>query len=135
MNWARMPWPWLRRRCPVRRCSQTAYEGSFLDALLDRLPNAHGERVAGSGRRRTATCDVVAVVNSKPFLIEIKATKALKFCFSGQQRKELIKAAKKSGAIPLLAVRFKRRRWVVVNLFERDCWTVHYDEKSLWELG
>ena len=114
--------------------AQTKFERFLIDAALKKFPNAHAERAAGSGVGKNAVCDVVFINEGKPYLIEIKATKFVKFCFSGEQRENLLRTAAKCSAVPLLAVRFKRRNWVVVNLLERDNWTVHSDEKTLWEL-
>ena len=114
---------------------QSKYEVDFIDDFLKVNPDAHAERVAGSGRKQTAKCDVIVIRAGKPFMVEVKATKHKKFCFSGSQRIEMLGAASKCGAIPILAIRFKHRKWVVVNLLERNNWTVHHTEKTIWEMG
>lgn len=116
----------------MKKKSQLNYERKFVDLAIEKL-NAHAERVAGSGTKKTGVCDVVIIINSKPFLCEIKATKHDKYCFCGKQRKILLERASDCGATPLLAIRFKRRKWCIVNLFEQNKKTVHVSEKGLWE--
>jgi Holliday junction resolvase len=116
----------------MKKKAQLNYERHFVDLAIGRL-NAHAERVAGSGSKKTGVCDVVVIINSQPFLCEIKATRYDRFCFCGEQRNVLLKAASGCGATPLLAVRFKRRKWCIVNLLERDKRTVHVSERGLWE--
>ena len=116
----------------MKKKAQLNYERHFVDLAIERM-SAHAERVAGSGVKKTGVCDVIIIIDSQPFLCEIKATKYDRFCFCGEQRSTLIKTASKCGAIPLLAVRFKRRKWCIVNLQERDKRTIHVSEKGLWE--
>lgn len=118
----------------MNRKKQTKYEGIFIDKLVGKFEDLHAERVAGSGRKKTSAGDVVIVKKSTPYLSEVKATKQKSYCFTRKRRKNLLEKSKRCGATPLLAVRFKRRRWVVVDLTSRDCWTVHHDDESLWEL-
>jgi len=118
----------------MNRKKQTKYEGLFIDKVIGKFPDLHAERVAGSGRKKTAAGDVVVIKNSTPYITEVKATKEKNYCFTRGKRENLLEKSQRCGAIPLLAVRFKKRRWVVVNLTSRDCWTVHDNDKSMWEL-
>jgi len=118
----------------MNRKKQTKFEGIFIDKLIDKFRDVHAERVAGSGMKKTAACDAVVIKNSVPFLVEVKATKQKSYCFSRSKRADLLKKSQICGAVPILAVRFKRRRWVVTDLTSRDCWTVHDNDKSIWEL-
>ena len=116
----------------MRKRTQLNYERHFVDLIIEKL-NAHAERVAGSGTKKTGVCDVVAIIDGRPFLCEIKATKHDRYCFCGRQRRVLVEKALVCGATPLLAVRFKRRKWCIVNLFEREKRTVHVSERGMWE--
>ena len=85
----------------------------------------HAERVAGSGQRQKSVCDVVLLKHGQGYLVEVKSTRDATYYVSKKPDTRarldvLIDVAKKSGAIPLLAVRFKskgkRKTWVVKML-------------------
>jgi Holliday junction resolvase len=85
----------------------------------------HAERVAGSGVRKKSVCDVVLIKDGQGYLVEVKSTRDKTYYISDkpntrERLNELIEAAKKSGAIALLAVRFKRKgkkkNWVIKKL-------------------
>jgi len=103
------------------RASQ--YEREFCEYAESR--GFHAERVAGSGSRKKSVCDVVLIRNGQGYLVEVKSTKDKTYYVSdkpGTRKRlnELIMVANKSGAIPLLAVRFKNRgkkkSWIVKTL-------------------
>jgi len=100
----------------------------------------HAERVAGSGLRKKSVCDVVLVKDGQGYLVEVKSTRDKTYYVSDkpdtrERLDELVKVAKKSGAIPLLAVRFKhrgkRKTWVVKTLSSKLD-KVSRNEKSLF---
>lgn len=110
------------------------YEREFCDYALER--GFHAERVAGSGHRRTSVCDVVLVKNGKCYLVEVKSTLNKTYYLSDktgvkERITKLIETAQKSGAIPLLAVRFKGKRWVVKKLTPQLV-KVSLDDESLF---
>lgn len=79
----------------------------------------HSERVASSGSRLDSVCDVVIVKAGKACLVEVKSTKKSIFRINGRtksQLTELYQACEACGAIPLLAVRFKRKQWKIVRV-------------------
>lgn len=99
------------------------YEREFCEYAENR--GYHAERVAGSGFRKDSVCDAVLIKDGQGYLVEIKSTKDGTFYVSDnlgtrQRLNTLMRVAKKSGAIPLLAVRFKKRgkrkTWIVKML-------------------
>lgn len=102
------------------------YEREFCEYAENR--GFHGERVAGSGLRKKSVCDVVLIKDGQGYLVEVKSTKDKTYYVSDkpdtrERLDELIKVANRSGAIPLLAVRFKsrgrKRIWIVKELQPR----------------
>ncbi|MFW9853173.1 MAG: Holliday junction resolvase Hjc [Candidatus Thorarchaeota archaeon] len=74
-------------------------------------------RVAGSGSKGEAICDLVAVKNGKVQFIECKSRrKAYYTKFHSDQFKELIKIAKKCKAKPVLAVKLNYKDWQFFDL-------------------
>ena len=99
------------------------YEREFCECAENK--GFHAERVAGSGLRQKSVCDVVLIKDGQGYLVEVKSTKDKTYYVSDkpdtrERLNELIKVANKSGAIPLLAVRFKHRGkkkvWIVKTL-------------------
>lgn len=82
------------------------------------LPGSHAERVAASGGRQRSVCDVVAVVHGQAVFIEVKATSApvLHASRFRDRLEKLRERALDCGALPLLAVLFRRRGWLLVPL-------------------
>jgi len=94
----------------------------------------HAERVAGSGKLSFSVCDVVLIKDGKPYLVEVKSTNKEIYYISSkpQSRRKiirLIEVAEKYGAVPLIAVWFKRRKWVVVKA-SKDRQKIVREEKS-----
>lgn len=96
------------------------YEVEFCEYAEDK--GFHAERIAGSGHRKKSVCDVVLIKDGQSYLVEVKSTRGKTYYVSDkpdtrERLNELVKVAEKSGAIPLLAVRFKskgrRKTWVV----------------------
>ena len=88
--------------------------------LADKLEQEgwHVERVASSGKRRNSVCDLVGIKSGIAHLFEVKSRKG-KIFYTKQYRKELkrlVKVARKCGAVPILAILFKRRGWKIVEL-------------------
>lgn len=100
----------------------------------------HAERVAGSGLRKKSVCDVVLIKDGQGYLVEVKSTRDKTFYVSDkpdtrERLNELIKVANKSGAIPLVAVRFKhrgKRKIWVVRMLSSKLDKVSRNDKSLF---
>ena len=74
-------------------------------------------RVAGSGVKEEAVCDLVAVKDGKVQFIECKSRKKVYYTKeSSEQLKRLIEISHKAGAEPVLAVKLNYRDWVFFNL-------------------
>jgi len=79
----------------------------------------HAERVASSGSRFNAVCDVVIVKAGAAYLVEVKSTSKQIFRINArvkQQLADLVDACESCGGIPILAVRFKRKEWKLLRL-------------------
>lgn len=117
----------------MKKKAQLQYERQCRDYLFSNVVNCHIERVAGSGSQENAVCDLIMLTLLNKYLIEVKATKEIKYCFCGEQRKKLIETAVRVGAVPILAVRFKRRKWVLSNILIADSQTVKVADKCVME--
>ena len=74
-------------------------------------------RVAGSGLKEEAICDLVAVKNGKIEFIECKSRKKVYYSKRDlNQLKELIKVSKSCKAKPLLAVKLNYKDWQIIDL-------------------
>jgi len=74
-------------------------------------------RVAGSGVHDTAICDLVAMKEGKCDFIEVKSRKKVFYSKPHLQQFELlIKAAKKAGAKPVLALKLNYKPWVFFDI-------------------
>jgi len=74
-------------------------------------------RVAGSGLKEEAICDLVSVKDGKVQFIECKSRK--KAYYSKEhlnQLNELIKVSKSCKAKPILAVKLNYRDWQIIDL-------------------
>lgn len=76
-------------------------------------------RIAGSGVGETAICDIIAIKNGIPHLIEVKSRKKVYYP-SGHaaQFNELIKTAHNAGAKPVLAVKINYKDWQFFDLHD-----------------
>jgi Holliday junction resolvase len=77
-------------------------------------------RVAGSGLKEEAICDLVAVKNGEVYFIECKSRK--KTYYSKEhlnQLKELIRVAQSCKAKSILAVKINYKDWQIIDL-ERE---------------
>lgn len=96
--------------------SGTLYERK----LADKLENFgfHVERVASSGGRRNSVCDLVGIKEGKVFLIEVKSRRGGVFYANHLMNdfERLIETSERCGAIPLLAILFKRKGWKFIEL-------------------
>lgn len=101
------------------------YENEFVKMMIGK--GHHCERVAGSGSGADAVCDCVLFREGKVFLVEVKATKAAKFCFRSYVKEQLDRmtsVARKCNVGALLAIKYKYRGWQEVDLNEdkgEDC--------------
>ena len=90
-------------------------EREFLEFLTKRGFVVH--RVAGSGLKGEAICDLVAVKNGKVQFVECKSRKKVYYSkFNLDQLKELIKFAKKCKAKPVLSVKLNYKEWQIFDL-------------------
>jgi Holliday junction resolvase len=108
----------------MRKKAQLQYERICRDYIIQNHPKHIVLRIAGSGMQEMADCDLISLTFSNKHLIEVKATKEKKYCFCGKQRNNLLQSCSQVNAVPWLAVRFKRRKWVFVNLLKFPIKTV-----------
>ncbi|MBU3904882.1 MAG: hypothetical protein KJ906_01895 [Nanoarchaeota archaeon] len=91
-------------------------EREYLDMVVEQGMVAH--RVAGSGRGEDAICDIIAVSSTgEAHFIEVKSRK--KVFYTKQhldQLNDMIEAAKKCNAKPVLAVKINYKPWVILDL-------------------
>ncbi|MBR9682570.1 MAG: hypothetical protein GOV02_02755 [Candidatus Aenigmarchaeota archaeon] len=87
--------------------------------LLDKM-NAEGyvvHRIAGSGSKDSAICDLVAVKNGIVQFIEVKSRKKIFYTKSHEEQFEILrKAAKACGAKATLAVKIDYKDWQMLDL-------------------
>jgi Holliday junction resolvase len=74
-------------------------------------------RVAGSGLKEEAVCDLIAVKDGKVQFIECKSRKKVYYSKEHlNQLNELIKIAKSCKAKAVLAVKLNYRNWKIIDL-------------------
>jgi Holliday junction resolvase len=74
-------------------------------------------RVAGSGLKEDAICDLIAVKNGKVHFIECKSRKKTYYTkFHAGQFKELVTIANRCKAKPVLAVKLNYKEWKIFDL-------------------
>lgn len=74
-------------------------------------------RVAGSGLKEEAICDLVAVKDGKPQFIECKSRKKTYYAKNNlDQLRELIRVANSCKAKPVLAVKLNYKEWQIIDL-------------------
>lgn len=101
----------------VRNAKGSRRERELLDKLAKDGFLCH--RIAGSGRGETAICDIIAIKDGVPHLIEVKSRKKIYYPRDHHpQLKELISVAKKVKAKPMLAVKLNYRDWQMFDLHE-----------------
>ena len=90
-------------------------ERQFLEKLTKEGYLCH--RIAGSGVGSTAICDIIAIKDGVPHLIEVKSRKKVYYTRESKvQLEELVKAAKRVGAKPVLAVKLNNKEWKTFDL-------------------
>lgn len=93
-------------------------ERELLELLTEKGFVVH--RIAGSGLKDTAICDLIAVKDGKTQFIECKSRKKAYYTKDHlNQLKELIKIAKSCKAKPVLAVKLNYRDWIFVDLSKK----------------
>ena len=93
------------------------YEREFVRLMNNLGLDCH--RIAGSGAASEAVCDCILFYDKKTYLVEVKATKEKKLYIRGriqEQLKKMFAVAKKNEVIPILAIKFKRRGWNLINV-------------------
>lgn len=74
-------------------------------------------RIAGSGAGDTAICDIIAIKDGIPHLVEVKSRKKIYYPKQhSAQFDELVRVAKRSGARPVLAVKLNYKDWQMFDL-------------------
>jgi Holliday junction resolvase len=74
-------------------------------------------RVAGSGLKEEAICDLVAVKDGEPYFIECKSRKKVYYSKDNmEQLRELIRVSISCKAKPVLAVKLNYREWQIIDL-------------------
>ena len=77
-------------------------------------------RVAGSGIKEEAICDLVAVKDGEVRFVECKSRKKAYYSNSNlEQLKELIRISNSCKAKPILAVKLNYREWLFFDLNEK----------------
>lgn len=89
-------------------------------------------RIAGSGAGKEAVCDCILFYNNKTYLVEVKAVKGKTF-YMGTRTKEQLRAmwevCKRNNVYPLLAVKFKQRRWNFVEV--KQLGPVYFNKEAI----
>jgi len=76
-------------------------------------------RVAGSGLKEEAVCDLITVKDGKVQFIECKSRKKVYYSKEHlNQLNEMIKIAKSCKAKPILAVKLNYKEWEIISLEE-----------------
>ena len=94
--------------------------------------DSHCERVAGSGSRFEAVADCVLFTKQYHMLVEVKATKKSKFYIRERERVQLQNMygiATRLNLVPVLAIKFKNRGWMV-KVVDHDMPTVIEFDKN-----
>ena len=73
-------------------------------------------RVAGSGSMHYPSPDIIASKNNKTFAIECKSCKTGYQYFDINEIRDLEAFCKKSGYIPLIAIKFDRTEWLLLTI-------------------
>jgi len=90
-------------------------EREFLEFLTKQGFVVH--RVAGSGLKEEAVCDLIAVKEGKIQFIECKSRKKVYYSKEHlNQLNELIRISRSCKAKPLLAVKLNYREWQIIDL-------------------
>ena len=72
-------------------------------------------RIAGSGSIPKPSCDLVAGNKKEKLAIEVKTTRSNKKYINEKQLKEFISFAEKFGLKPVIAIKFFRKGWFMVE--------------------
>jgi Holliday junction resolvase len=83
-------------------------------------------RVAGSGSTKFDACDLIAGHAGKAYAIEVKACAGTKQYVSAEQMAELNRFATAFGATALIAVKWTRKGWGVINASEMQSSGKHF---------
>lgn len=92
------------------------YERKFVQLMVNK--GYHCERVAGSGKGEAFVCDCILFAQGNVYMVEVKATTDKRFYLRDSVRcqlQRLIDTATKHNAIPLVAIRFKRKGWNTIS--------------------
>ena len=93
-------------------------ERELLEHLVQKGFIVH--RIAGSGVKDSAICDLIAVKNGKPHFVECKSSKKVYYPSKHMnQLEELRKVAKKAKAKPILAVKLNYRDWQLFDISKK----------------
>lgn len=98
-------------------CSNKSYENKY--CKHKRKQGCLAMRIAGSGSSVGAVCDCVVLSNHKTYFVDVKSSRDKTFYSRKPVREQLEKlrqACLKHGGTPLLALRFKNRKWIEVDI-------------------
>jgi Holliday junction resolvase len=94
-------------------------------------------RIAGSGTSRYPAPDLLASNGSIPLAIECKSTSKEKVYVSKKQLLQLFSFSKKFGAVALIAVRFDREPWYLVEpgYGVETKKSIKYEKRRVFKIG
>lgn len=93
-------------------------ERELLDLLTSQGHVVH--RVAGSGTKDSAICDLIAIKDGSVQMIEVKSRKSVFYSREHlPQLQDLIDASKRCGAKATLAVKINYKDWQFFNILEK----------------
>lgn len=93
-------------------------KGSSAERELQHLLVAHGFaviRAAGSGSATVDACDLIAGKAGKSFAIEVKSCAGARQYIAREQMAELLSFSTAFGATPIIAVKWTRKGWGVLE--------------------
>lgn len=100
-------------------CNNKSYENKY--CLWKRSNGAIAMRIAGSGKSLGAICDCIVIDKGKTSLVEVKACKGTVLYVREtikQQLTQMRNICLMHSITPIVAVRFKNRQWLEVNIKE-----------------
>jgi Holliday junction resolvase len=93
-------------------------ERELLEYLVQKGFIVH--RIAGSGVKDSAICDLIAVKNGKTHFVECKSSKKVYYPSKHMdQLSNLVKIAKKAKAKPVLAVKLNYKDWQLFDISKK----------------
>jgi Holliday junction resolvase len=100
-------------------CHNKVFENAY--CLWKRQQGVLAVRIAGSGASIGAPCDSITLHENHANLVEVKSCKGTVFYVREKVRKQLEalrQACIEHGGKPILAIRFKNRKWLELDISE-----------------